>query len=155
MARYLCERNVEVFGLDLSPAMLDEARKLHPDITFREGNMLALDIADALLAGIAAVYAIVNLPKGSLPLAFREMARALRPDGPLLLAFHIGDGVIAVDELWGQRIQMEFVLLDPAEICTELESAGFFVEDLVERDPYPDVEYPSRRAYILARKKGR
>lgn len=23
---------------------------------------------------------------------------------------------------------------------------------IIERDPYPDVEYPSRRAYIFARK---
>jgi hypothetical protein len=33
-----------------------------------------------------------------------------------------------------------------------LREAGFALEEIVERDPYPDVEYQSRRAYIFARK---
>jgi len=31
-----------------------------------------------------------------------------------------------------------------------IESAGFQVEDVIERPPYEGVEYPSYRAYILA-----
>ena len=33
-----------------------------------------------------------------------------------------------------------------------LTTAGFEVEETIERDPYPDVEHQSRRAYIFARK---
>jgi hypothetical protein len=33
-----------------------------------------------------------------------------------------------------------------------LRTAGFEVEEVVERDPYPGVEHPSRRAYHFARK---
>ena len=41
------------------------------------------------------------------------------------------------------------------EMQSYLERAGFVVEEVVERDPYaPEVEYQSRRAYILARKPG-
>ena len=47
---------------------------------------------------------------------------------------------------------MDFFLLPPTEIKLELETANFTIEDVIERDPYPDVEYPSRRAYIFARK---
>src|SRR5689334_17567010 len=74
VARYLHDAGTAVFGLDLSPRMLEQARRLSPGISFREGNMLALDLPDATLAGIAAFYAIVNLSPGRLPLAFREMA---------------------------------------------------------------------------------
>jgi SAM-dependent methyltransferase len=42
--------NLDVFGLDLSPRMIEEARRLNPDISFRQGNMLALDLPDATLA---------------------------------------------------------------------------------------------------------
>ena len=35
--------------------------------------MAALDLEDRMLAGIAAFYAIVNIPKEYLPLVFREM----------------------------------------------------------------------------------
>jgi ubiquinone/menaquinone biosynthesis C-methylase UbiE len=152
VARYLRDAGASVFGLDLSPGMLEQARKLNPDISFREGNMLALDIPDRALAGIAAFYAIVNIPKLSLPVVFREIQRVLQPGGLLLLAFHTGNEVLHEDELWGQKISMDFLLLQPSEIRVDLEVAGFTIEEVVEREPYPDVEYPSRRAYIFARK---
>jgi SAM-dependent methyltransferase len=155
VARYLHEAGASVFGLDLSPRMIEQARRLNPDISFREGNMLALDLQDATLAGIAAFYAIVNIPKESLPLVFREMRRVLRPGGLLLLAFHTGDEKLHEDELWGRQISMDFFLLQPAEIRNQLETAGFTVLEIIERGPYsPEVEYQSRRAYIFARKPG-
>jgi len=61
VAHYLRDRGATVFGLDLSPQMLVEARRLNPDISFREGNMMSLDLPDESLAGIAAFYAIVNI----------------------------------------------------------------------------------------------
>lgn len=153
VTRYLRDAGTAVFGLDLSSKMLEEARRLSPDILFREGNMMALDLPDGGLAGITAFYAIVNIPKGSLPSVFREMERVLRPGGLLLLAFHIGDEVLHEEELWGRTISMDFLLFPPSEIRQSLEAAGLVVEEIVEREPYaPDVEYQSRRAYILARK---
>ena len=152
VARYLRDAGAAVFGLDLSPRMLQQARKLNPDIPFREGNMMSLDLADGTLAGIAAFYAIVNIPTRSLALVFQEFQRVLRPDGLLLLAFHMGDEIIREEELWGQKISMDFFLFQPSEIKLGLDAAGLTVEEVVEREPYPDVEYPSRRAYIFARK---
>jgi SAM-dependent methyltransferase len=153
VARYLRDAGVTVFGLDLSPQMIEEARRLNPDISFREGNMLALDIPGGSLAGIAAFYAIVNLPRASLAAVFREIARVLRPAGLLLLAFHAGNETLRENELWGRPISMDFFLFEPPMIRRDLEAAGFVVEDVVEREPYaPDVEYQSRRAYIFARK---
>ena len=153
VARYLRDAGANVFGLDLSPRMVEQARQLNPDISFREGNMLALDLPDGALAGIAAFYAIVNIPKESLPTVFREMQRVLQSGGLLLLAFHTGDETLHEDELWGRPISMDFFLLEPAAIRRSLESAGFAIAEIVERGPYsPEVEYQSRRAYIFARK---
>jgi SAM-dependent methyltransferase len=152
VARYLRDAGASVFGLDLSPAMLVQARKLNPGIPFREGNMMALDIPDGALAGIAAFYAIVNVPKPSLPVIFREMARVLRAGGLLLLAFHAGDEVLQEEELWGHKLCMNFLFFQPSEIRLDLETAGFTIEEIVERDPYPEIEYQSQRAYIFARK---
>ena len=153
VARYLRDAGTPVFGLDLSPKMVQEAGQLSPDVQFREGNMLALDLPDQMLAGITAFYAIVNIPKGSLPLVFGEMHRVLNAGGLLLLAFHTGNQVLHEEELWGRTISMDFFLFGPSEIRRYLESAGFVVEEVVEREPYaPEVEYQSRRAYIFARK---
>jgi ubiquinone/menaquinone biosynthesis C-methylase UbiE len=155
VARYLRDKGATVFGLDLSPGMLEQARQLDPDIQFREGNMIALDLNDGSLAAITAFYAIVNLPRWSLPLVFRELERVLQPGGLLLLAFHTGNEVLHQDELWGRSICMDFFLFQPSEIQQHLEAAGLVVEETIEREPYaPEVEYQSRRAYVFARKPG-
>jgi len=153
VTRYLRDAGATVFGLDLSPQMLERARRLSPDIFFREGNMLALGLQDGSLAGIAAFYAIVNIPHKSLPLVFREMARVLQPGGLLLLAFHVGDETIHENELWGQPIAMDFFLFQTSAIRHHLENAGLAIEEIIERGPYaPEIEYQSQRAYIFARK---
>jgi ubiquinone/menaquinone biosynthesis C-methylase UbiE len=153
VARFLHDQGASVFGLDLSSRMLEEARRLNPDISFRQGNMLALDLPDASLAGITAFYAIVNLPKASLPQVFREMARVLQPGGLLLLAHHIGDQVLHRDEWWDRPISMDFHFLQPLATQRDLEAASLTVEEVIEREPYaPEVEHQSRRAYIFAHK---
>jgi ubiquinone/menaquinone biosynthesis C-methylase UbiE len=153
VARYLRDSGADVFGLDLSPQMIFQARQLSPDIEFREGNMLALDIEENSLAGISAFYAIVNIPQESLSLAFAEMHRVLKPEGLLLLSFHIGEEVIRPEELWGNRVSMEFYKLQPERIQRLLTDSGFAIKAVAERDPYaPHVEFQSRRAYVFARK---
>ena len=153
VARYLHDKGLSVFGLDLSPAMLEQARQLNPEITFHEGDMVALDLPPSSLAGIAAFYAIVNIPARYHRTIYQQMAKVLKPDGLLLLAFHVGNEVIEPKELWGHKISMEFLLLQPDEVRSDLEGASFAIEEIIEREPYPEVEYPSRRAYIFARKK--
>ena len=81
VARYLRDQGTTVFGLDLSPRMIEVARKLNTDISFRSGDMLALDLPDGALAGIAAFYAIVNIPERLLAIVFQEFARVLQPGG--------------------------------------------------------------------------
>jgi ubiquinone/menaquinone biosynthesis C-methylase UbiE len=153
IARFLHDQQTNVFGLDLSSRMIEEARRLNPEISFRQGNMLALDLTHASLAGIATFYAIVNLPRQARPQVFREMARVLKPDGLLLLGFHIGDETLQPDALWGRPVSMDFYFFPPHAIQRDLEAAGLVVEEVIEREPYaPEVEHQSRRAYIFARK---
>ncbi|HEX9201056.1 MAG TPA: class I SAM-dependent methyltransferase [Acidobacteriaceae bacterium] len=151
VARYLRDAGASVFGLDLSPRMLEQARLLNPDIRFQQGNMLALDLPDESLAGIAALYAIVNIPMQSLPAIFHEMQRVLQPGGLLLLSFHIGDGIMHSGDMWGLPVSMDYFGFQSSAIRQSIESAGLAIEEVIERDPYPDVEFQSRRAYIFAR----
>jgi ubiquinone/menaquinone biosynthesis C-methylase UbiE len=156
IAAYLRDAAADVFGLDLSPKMLEQAQRLNPEIPFKQGDMLALDLQDESLAGIAAFYAIVNIPAASLPQVFAEMFRVLQPAGLLLLAFHVGDHILHEKELWGRPISMDFYLLQPDVIREQLAAVGFVVEQILQREPYaPDVEYQSQRAYVFARKPNR
>lgn len=153
IARFLHDSGSRVFGIDLSPQMLQQARRLNPDIEFREGDLLSLPVRDGALSGIAAFYCIVNLPQQSLPAAFAEMHRVLQPGGLLLLAFHLGDEVLRPAELWGRPVSMEFFYHPLPRIQQLLCEAGFAIQETLEREPYaPEVEHQSRRAYIFARK---
>jgi SAM-dependent methyltransferase len=153
VARFLHDAGEDVFGLDLSPGMIAQARALNPDIEFRQGNLLELPLADSTLAGIAAFYAIVNLPAALHDQVFSEMMRVLTPGGLLLLAFHVGGEIIRPAEMWGQPVSMEFFYFETAMIKQKLRAAGFAIEETLERGPYaPEVEHQSHRAYILARK---
>lgn len=152
VARYLGERGVRVIGVDLSPAMVGYARELNPGIEFSRGDMRSLEIEDETLGGIAAFYSIIHIPRPEVVAALVEMRRVLSPGGLLLLAFHIGDDVLHLDDWWGRRVSVDFLFFRPEEMAGFLRAAGFEVEEVVERDPYPDVEHPSRRAYIFARK---
>jgi SAM-dependent methyltransferase len=146
------ERSIEVFGVDLSPEMVAEARRLNPGLRFEQGTMLALGIADAQLGGIVAFYSIVNVPREAQPQAFSECWRVLRPGGWLLVAFHVGDEDVHLEAWWDTAVSIDFFFYDPAEIEGRLVQAGFVMDERHVREPYPDVEHPSRRAYLLARK---
>lgn len=152
VARYLDERGTQVLGVDLSPAMLECARRLNPGIEFRQGDMRSLELSDEALAGITAFYSIIHIPRTEVVAALSEMNRVLRPGGLLLLAFHIGDEVVHVDELWGKRVSIDFIFFRPDEMQTYLNAAGYQVLEVTEREPYPEVEHQSRRAYIFAEK---
>jgi SAM-dependent methyltransferase len=155
ISRYLHDAGSDVFGLDVSPRMIEVARKLNPDISFREGDMMALDIPDGTLAGIVSFYSIVNVAHEDLPIIFRELERVLQRDGILLLSFHIGEEVVHRESFLGQPVSMDFFFLLPSHIRRCLESVNLEVEEILERGPYaPEVEYQSRRAYIFARKSG-
>lgn len=153
VARYLRGRGVKVCGIDLSPEMVRQAQALNPDIPFQQGDMLALTgIADDSYAAIAAFYSIIHIPRPSVIEALRELRRVLRPRGALLLTFHIGQQTIHRDEWWGKEVSLDFHFFETEEMKGYLKAAGFALEEVIERDPYPDVEYPSRRAYIFAKK---
>ncbi len=152
VARYLHERGAHVVGVDLSVGMIEQARQLNPGLEFRQGNMLALDVEDGVWAGIAAFYSIIHVPREEVVAALQELKRVLQPGGYLLLAFHIGTEVVHQEEWWGQSVSADFVFFQPQEMQGYLQAAGFEIEEVIERAPYPDVEHQSRRAYIFARK---
>ena len=73
------------------------------------------------------------------------MRRVLQPGGLLLLAFHLGDEIVHLDNLWEQTVSIDFHFFRSDEVADSLRSAGFAVEEIVERDPYAEVEAHTRR----------
>jgi len=151
VARYLHDQGVRMLGIDLSPRMIDSARQRSPDIEFRVGDMRALDLPDGALAGIVAFYSLIHIGEPEMGATLRELRRVLAPGGLLLVAFHIGEETVHRDELWGHTVSLDFRFLMPSPMVARLIEAGFAAMERVEREPYPEVEHPSRRCYLLAR----
>jgi ubiquinone/menaquinone biosynthesis C-methylase UbiE len=152
VARYLHDRGVEVAGVDISPGMIATARRMSPDLPFDVGDMTSLGFDDESLRGLVGFYAIVHFDSRELKPVFDEFHRVLAPEGLVLLAFHVGDESRHVDDLWGTRVDLDFHFHSTGEVKQSLEDAGFVVLEVIERAPYPEVEYPSQRCYLLAKR---
>lgn len=151
VARYLHEQGVTTVGLDLSPGMVEVAASLNPGLDFRVDDMTRLSLADASLAGIMAFYSIVHFEAAELGGVFEQMRRVLVPGGLALVAFHIGEQVIHMDDLFGAPVSLDFRFHDPGRVVAELRAAQLPVIEHTEREPYEGAEHPSRRCYLLAR----
>jgi SAM-dependent methyltransferase len=150
VAAWLAERGVTAVGVDLSPAMVAEARRRVPGVAFSVGDLRALDVLDGAWAGAVAFYCIVHFTIEELAPALRELRRAIAPGGPLLVAFHVGDERLHLDEFLGQPVDLDWIFHPRAAVERALDDAGFTVEAALERVAYPS-EHPTRRAYLLAR----
>jgi len=85
-------QGARVTGIDLSPAMLDFARRraaeLGIDAELVEGDAEALPFADNRFDTVVCALSLCSIPNGAKAIA--EMARVLKPGGRLLLLDHIG-----------------------------------------------------------------
>jgi SAM-dependent methyltransferase len=145
---HLAGLELQVVGVDASPGMIAVARGSHPGLRFEVGTFAALPVRDGEWAGAVAPYSIIHL----------DLARAIRTGGWLLVAFHVSDAereagaVRHVTEWWGHEVSLDFHFLDPAEVAGDLAAAGFTLVSRTDREPWPGVEHPSRRSYLLARR---
>ncbi len=152
IARYLHRNGIKTLGVDLSPNMVAEAQRLNPEIHFHQGNMLSLSDADNSWGGIAAFYCIIHIPREQIVDALRELKRVLKPGGVLLVTFHIGTTIEHRDEFFEKTVNLDFAFYLPAEMQTWLFEAGFDLEETLVREPNPEVEVATQRAYLFARK---
>lgn len=147
---HLAGLGLAAIGIDLSPAMVAEARRAHPGLRFEVGSMLRLDLADGALGGLVALYSIINTPPQRLPGVFAEFARLLAPGGPLLLAFQVGDGHRHGTEWFGRAIDLHVYRQQPDVVARLLADAGLPVRATLVREPDDDGVERGPRAYLLA-----
>jgi len=126
---HLRDSGLDAFGIDLSPAMIEAARREHPGLRFDVGSMTALPLADASVAGLIAFWSLVHVPDHALPGVLGQFRRALRPGGPLLLGFHTGDSSRLKTAGYGGHAMKVYVYRrQPAGVAAALRDAGFAVE---------------------------
>jgi uncharacterized protein len=126
VAAFLADAGADVTGLDLTPEMVDEARRRHPAVTYEVGDLRQL-LRPATHDGWGAVlarYSLIHLAASELPDAIASLVRPLRASGWLVLALHAGTEVRTVTEWFDHEVDLDFVLHDPADVVAIVEQAG-------------------------------
>ncbi|MFI6224034.1 class I SAM-dependent DNA methyltransferase [Nocardia salmonicida] len=126
---HLSQLGVEVFGIDLSPAMIEVARRDHPGLRFDLGCMTSLALADASMAGLLAWYSLIHIPDDEIRSVFTHFQRVLRPGGPLLVGFHVGDESQLLTKGYGGHPMNLYVhRRRHSQMHAWLEGAGFVID---------------------------
>jgi SAM-dependent methyltransferase len=124
------------------------ARRLSPALRFVAADMRALPFATGAWAGVVAFYSLIYAADPS-P-ALLELRRVLRQGAALLLAVHGGEGARRFDSYKGTPVDVELHLRLPEVLAGQVRAAGFAVERVEVRPPYP-FEHATDRLYLSAR----
>ena len=135
VARGLAPRVGEVHGVDMTPAMVEVARREAAsegiaNAVFSVGDATALEFADAAFDGAVTRFSLHHIPVPGRVVA--EMARVVRPGGAVVVADHVTSA--DVDEAaWHQEIERlrdpsHWACLTPARLRVLGERAGLALE---------------------------
>lgn len=82
--RLLEGRGIPTVGVDPTAALVEQARRLHPEGDYRVGRAEALDLPDGSVDLVVSYLSLIDIP--DLPAAIGEVRRVLRPGGRFLIA---------------------------------------------------------------------
>lgn len=151
ITRYLFDKGVNIFGIDVSEKCVEIARRENPKMRFETMDMAKLDIADESLDGIISFYSIIHTPKKFMKVLFREFNRVLEKHGRILIVVKKGETEGYINELEGFKTDVYFTNFNEREIEDYLKTNGFKVVSLKTRPPY-DFEIQVDRIYAIGEK---
>jgi SAM-dependent methyltransferase len=144
VGRYLAARNLDVIGIDLTPAMLGVAREGEPRLAVLAADLRALPVRTGSVAGVTAFYVLQHLPRSALRVALGEFRRVLTRGGLLLVVVHEGEGEFQpTPEITATRYSDD-------ELTAQCERASLRVESVHHRGPLPH-EHQGIKCSLLAR----
>lgn len=154
VAALLAGHDLEVVGVDVSPAMLEVARIAHPGIRFEDGRLDALPFESATVAGAVCWYSVIYSPPDRLAEAFGELARVVRPGGHVLLGFQCGDGeAVHRAAAHGTQLPLTSYLHSSQAVAAQLEQAHFAIHATVVRAAHLEHE-TGPQCFVFARRLG-
>jgi SAM-dependent methyltransferase len=89
----LARHGIEVVGVDVETKMLDTARRLAPELEWRQGDLATADLGDdefdlAVMAGNVLLFT----PSGTEAAVVANVARAVEPGGRVIAGFSLRPG---------------------------------------------------------------
>ena len=133
---HLTELGLDVRGVDLSPRMVEHARRRYPGLRFDVASATALDLAPGSLGGVLGWWSLFNLPRPVLPQVLASFAEALVPGGQAVIGTHVGDEDVVRSEAYGGvPVRWTTHLWRPEQLAELLEKAGL--------EPVVDLRWPA------------
>lgn len=152
-AGHFGDRAPLLVGIDLSEAMLAVAGDRTPGLRRAQGDLRRLPLRDGCCALVIACYTLQHLPRGELGPALAELGRVLGDKGVLLVATHLGEGEVHIDDFLGHPVAgFGGCYHQRDEMVGLLTGARFEVVDEQRRGPLPS-EADTERLYLLARRR--
>jgi ubiquinone/menaquinone biosynthesis C-methylase UbiE len=123
---YLTSRGLSPRGVDLSPGMIEVARRENPGFDYQVADVRELPFGDASLAGVVCWFSLIYLAPDARDRAFAELARVVRPGGCLVTAFKHGTGTLHRNGPSSSLgVDFERYWLSPREMEDRFADAGF------------------------------
>jgi len=97
-AGWLARHGWRVTGFDNAEELLDEARRLFPDVTFKTASLPLLAEISGTFDNVVCETVIMHLPKDDIPAAVENLLRITKSGGVLYLSWRVTEGADARHE---------------------------------------------------------
>lgn len=151
IGRYLFDKGINVFGVDISEKCVGLARLNNPKMKFECADISKMPFDNNSFDGLISYYSIINTPKVYVNKIFTEFYRILKPNGYLLAAVKAGTTEGFIDDLLGIKTRTYFSLFKKEEIESYFKETGFTLEFIDKRNPY-DFEISNERIFAIGKK---
>lgn len=152
-SRQLVDAGFRVVGTDISPTMVELARRNVPEGEFHVADIVDLSEEEAYDA-VVAFFSLLVLPRNRIPKALTAIHRALAPGGWFCLSMVEADLDDVPIQFLGQQVRVSCYPRD--ELRTVVENAGFSIEDetAFSYAPASSQAYPEVQLFFICNRVG-
>lgn len=147
---YLAKKGLNVIGIDFAENMLLEAKKLYPDLTFENQNILSTSFDDQSFDGIVLTYVINHFSDDGLLALKKEIHRLLKKGGLLFLSVHQGNSESVINDPLDENIHLYFHFLDANRIDSLF--SGYTRIQFISRKSLGPEEFDCDKFFVTYRK---
>jgi len=125
-ASTLTDAGHEVLGVDVSPVMVDLAVRQVPQATFRRADIREVPLEDSSFDAVCVYFSLLQMTRAEQSEVLGRLARALRPEGSLVLATVPADVEDLAIEFMGQPVRATSFAAE--DVVAVARGAGLAVE---------------------------